>query len=183
MKNIIRSVSIFLPLLVVAVAYGATPPISVVVSDASGKAAFKGTTGTNGSFATGKLQPGSYIVQFNTTNPAVKGSRYALVISAGKKKVSASAVAGEKFTAGGVAMKVDVAAGLNITGQVATETNVVMKNGKKMVFIKPATGSNLPGRWVEEGSAEAVSAYNSGQIRSEDVTKIQNHGDASALGR
>jgi hypothetical protein len=42
-----------------------------------------------------------------------------LVISAGKKKVMANAVEAEKFSAGGVAMKIDVAAGVNISGQVA----------------------------------------------------------------
>jgi hypothetical protein len=42
-----------------------------------------------------------------------------LVIFAGKKKIVADAVEAEKFAAGGVAMKIDVAAGLNITGQVA----------------------------------------------------------------
>src|SRR5205814_5203111 len=112
---------------------GAIPALNVTVSDAGGKVAFKGATNSSGLFATTNLKPGSYIVAFNSTNAALKGNQYVLVISAGKKKVSANAVAGEKFTAGGVAMKIDVGASVNITGQVAAESKVAMKDGKKMV--------------------------------------------------
>jgi len=41
-----------------------------------------------------------------------------LIVSAGKKKVSADAVAGEKFLAGGVAMKIEFDAASSIVGQV-----------------------------------------------------------------
>ena len=129
-------------------AYGAVPTINVTVSDASGKPAFKGATNANGTFATANLKPGNYVVQFNSTNAAVKGKHYAVVVSAGAKKVSANAVAGEKFAGGGVAMKVSVGAGLNITGQVSAEADGAMKSGKKMVWIPPQLGSNMPGHWV-----------------------------------
>ena len=147
--------------------------------DPAGKVAFKGATNTSGTFATGNLGAGNYVVQFNSSNAAVKGQQYTLVVSAGKKKVSANAVAGDKLTAGGVAMKIDVAAGLKITGQVATESNVRVdpKTKKRLVYITPRIGSNMPGRWVPEDSAEIVSSYNSGEIRREDVRKWQDHGD------
>jgi len=93
--------------------------MNVTVSDASGKVAFKGETKNDGAFATGKLQPGKYVVQFITKNSAIKGGQYSIVVSAGTKKVVANAVAGEKFLAGGVAMKVEVGNGLSIAGQVA----------------------------------------------------------------
>ncbi len=101
-----------------SIASAAVPLVSVTVADSSGRAAYKGITDGKGTFATGRLQPGSYVVQFNSRS-APEGSRYALVISAGTKKVVASSVEAEKFGAGGVAMKIDVAAGLTITGQVA----------------------------------------------------------------
>ena len=44
-----------------------------------------------------------------------------MVVSAGKKKVIATGVSGEKFHGGGVAMRVNVGPGLKITGQVANE--------------------------------------------------------------
>lgn len=88
----------------------------------------------------------------------MKGNNYSIVVSAGKKKVSAGPVAGEKLGKGGVAVKVDVGAGVNITGQVVTAQSGPVKDGKKMVWIPPTLGSHQPGHWVEEGSAEAVEA-------------------------
>ena len=82
-------------------------------------------------------------MQLNSKSAAAKGTYYAIVVSAGKKKVSANAVPAEKLSGGGVALKVDVGPGLNITGQVATEAKV--QNNKKMVWIAPMLGSNMPG--------------------------------------
>jgi anti-sigma factor RsiW len=92
--------------------------MNVIISDSAGKAAFKGATKTDGAFATAALKPGNYVVQFSTTNAAVKGGQYSIVVASGKKKVVANAVAGDKFLTGGVAMKVEVGAGSSITGQV-----------------------------------------------------------------
>jgi hypothetical protein len=175
MKTIIR-IS-FLCFLVVAVsiasAAAAVPPMSVTVSDASGKAAYKGGTNNTGVFATPKLQPGNYVVQLNAKGGALKGHNYAIVVSAGKKKVAANSVPGEKFTAGGVALKVEVGAGLNITGQVAEESKTAMKNGKKMVWIPPIIGSNMPGKWVEEDSAEAKTSRTTRTMSNENVNAIK----------
>ena len=173
MKNMIRSAIVSLLLIAACMAYGGVPAMNVIVSDAGGKAAFKGMTSAKGTFAAANLKPGNYVVQFNSNSAAVKGNRYAIVVSAGKKKVSANAVPGEKLSAGGVAMKVDVGPGLNITGQVAAETGPTSKNGKKMVWIPPQLGSNMPGRWVEEGSAEAIAAKNAGNMSTQDVNKLQ----------
>jgi hypothetical protein len=175
MKNIIRSTAIFLLLIVASLAYGGIPAMNVTVSDAGGKATFKGATSANGTFATTNLKAGNYVVQFNATSPAVKGNRYAIVVSAGKKKVSANAVPGEKFTGGGVAMRVEVGAGLNITGQVAAETGPT-KNGKKMVWIPPQLGSNMPGHWVEEGSAEEIASRTRGIISRDRIQNMQEKG-------
>jgi hypothetical protein len=177
MKNIIRSTVTALLVIVASMAYGAVPPISVTISDAGGKAAFKGTTNSTGAFATAKLQPGNYVVQFRSASPAVKGKYYAVVVSAGKKKVSASAVSGEKLGGGGVALKVDVGAGLNITGQVAAEEKgAVNTNGKKMVWIPPQLGSHQPGHWAEEGSPEAVAAKTAGSMSNDAVRRFQDSG-------
>jgi hypothetical protein len=123
MKNLIRSTLLSFALLAAHMAYGGAPPMNVTVSDADGKAAFKGATNAKGTFATANLKPGNYVVQFNSAGGGMKGSHYAIVVSAGTKKVTAAAVPGEKFAGGGVALKVVVGAGLNITGQVAPETN------------------------------------------------------------
>ena len=158
-----------------AIAWGGIPPVNVLVSDKGGKAAFKGATNTSGAFATSKLQPGNYVVQFNSSSAELKGKQYAIVVSAGSKKVSAN-VAGDKFAGGGVAMKVDVGAGLNITGQVAAQNGPTSKDGKKkMVWIPKQLGSNVAGHWVEEDSAEAIVAKNAGTLSTQDVNRMQEH--------
>jgi Carboxypeptidase regulatory-like domain len=173
MKKIIRSTVLSLVLTAVGAAYGAAvPALNVIVSDSSGKAAFKGTTNAKGTFATASLKPGNYAVQFNSA-AAMKGTNYTIVVSAGTKKVSAAGVAGEKFAKGGVALKVDVGPGLNISGQVAAEAAGASKNGKKMVWIAPHVGSNMPGHWVEEDSAEAKEAKTAGNMSKDSLQRMQ----------
>jgi hypothetical protein len=157
-----------------SLAFGAIPQMNVIVSDSSGKAAYKGATDTKGTFATAKLKPGNYVVQFTSKSGDVKGQTYALFISAGMKKVTADAVPGEKFTAGGVAMKIDVGDGLNITGQITSGLQAkVDKDGKKMVWIPKKTGSNLPGHWAAADSAEAQEAKSSNTMSNDDVMRRQ----------
>lgn len=124
MKNSFPTFGLCLFLVAASVANAGVPSMNVTVSDSSGKAAFKGPTKDDGVFATAKLQPGSYVVQFTAKNSSVKGGQYSIVVGAGQKKVVANAVAGEKFLGPGVAMKVEVGAGLNITGQVVVGTSV-----------------------------------------------------------
>lgn len=119
MKNLFSAIGLCL-FLVATAASGAIPSLNVTVSDAGGKMAYTGATKGDGAFATGKLQPGKYVVQFSSKNSALKGGQYSIVVAAGTKKVVANGVAGEKFLAGGIAMKVDVGSNLNITGQVGT---------------------------------------------------------------
>jgi hypothetical protein len=159
-----------------SLAFSALPQLTVTVADSGGKPAYKGATNAKGTFATGTLKPGQYVVQFNAEG--VKGGKYALVVSAGTKKVTADAVAGEKFGKGGVAMKIDVASGLKITGQVATLLQEkVDSNGKKMVWIPKKLGSNLPAHWAAEDSAEAKEAKSAGNLSIKNVQDMQAHQD------
>ena len=175
MKTIARSIVVGLIAVAASVASAAVPLINVTVADSSGKAAYKGATDGKGTFATGKLQPGGYVVRFNSKS-APKGSKYVLVVSAGTKKVMANAVEAEKLAAGGVAMKIDVAAGLNITGQVAAEDKnsaPMGHNGKPMVWIAKKTGSNIAAHWAESDSAEAKEAMTSGNMSRQDMQNRQ----------
>ena len=157
-------------------AYASVPQLNVVVSDSAGKAAYKGATDPKGTFATGKLKAGNYVVQFNSKS-AVKEGNYALVVSAGKKKVAAESVPAEKFARGGVAMKIDVADGLNIAGQVTTGVKTMVdKSGKKMVWIPQKLGSNLPAHRAPEDSAEAKEAMTSSSYSRENIQNTQNQG-------
>jgi hypothetical protein len=169
-KNIISIAFAGFGIATASVVCGAIPEMTVTVSDASGKAAYKGSTGTTGMFTTGTLKPGAYVVQFNAKSADVKGSNYALVVSAGTKKVVANAVEGEKFAAGGVAVRISVESGSSITGRVASDLQTMLKDGKKLVWIPQQLGSQLPGRWVLADSAEARQAQT---VRSYSFKNIQ----------
>ncbi len=160
--------------------------IAVTVSDSAGKVAYKGHVAAGGTFATGKLAGGDYVVQFSTD--AAPAGNYALIISAGKEKVSSEAVPGTKFTKGGVAMKIKVGAGLNVTGQVASgkaadtltggpNAKVKIINGKRWFLVKGSTGSNLGEHWVEEGTPEARNVQG---LSRDAVNRMQDRG-AGAL--
>lgn len=188
MKTVFRHILLALLLVVVTAAYAGVPAIDVTVSDSKGKLAFKGQTNAKGTFSTGKLAPGQYTVQFNAKKGAVENGSYAIVVSAGKKKVSAADVVGSKFAAGGVAMKVPVGNGLNITGQVAAgggdvvtdgSRKVKVMKGKRYVWVGAETGSNMGGHWVEEGS---VPASNVVRMGNGSVHAIQEHNDWKGQG-
>jgi hypothetical protein len=142
-------------------AYAAVPPMEVTVFDSSGRVAFKGPLSANASFATKNVPAGHYVVQLNTNSAAVRNNQYLLIVAAGKKKVIASAVPGEKFITGGVAMKVDVGSSLQITGQIANDqatadqgvSKYKVINGGRYLWVPAELGSNHAGHWVEEGSA------------------------------
>ena len=160
MKKQFVLLSLVLTALVSSVSAASIPAVDVTVSNASGKLAYKGKTNGSGGFATGEMAPGAYVVQFNSKGASgLKGNQYAIVVGAGKTKVSANGVAGEKFSAGGVAMKIEVGPKMKITGQIvgaqAADKNIKIINGKRYVWAPREAGSNLGGRWVEEGSPEA----------------------------
>jgi hypothetical protein len=178
MKNLILSIATSLALVGASISYGAVPAINVTVADAKGKTAYKGATDGKGVFATPKLQQGNYAVQF-TSNSAPKGSRYTFVVSAGKKKVAANSIGAEKLSGGGVAMKIDVGAGLNITGQVAAEDKnsaPMGHNGKPMVWIPKKVGSNMAAHWAESDSAEAREAQTQSSFSSKNLQDKQSQG-------
>ena len=178
MKTIVQTIVIGLIAIAASVASAKVPSINVTVTDSSGKAVYKGATDARGTFATGKLQPGGYVVQFNSKS-APKGSKYALVISGGRKKVVANAIEAEKFAAGGVAMKVEVASGLNITGQVAAEDKTsapIGHNGKPMVWIPKRVGSNIAAHWAESDSAEAKEAQTGSSFSIKNIQDRQSQG-------
>lgn len=156
MKNVILSLAMSVSIGVSSVAFGAVPTMNVAVSDSAGKTAFKGATDSRGIFVSPKLSPGNYAVQF-VSNSAPKGTHYTLVVVAGSKKTSATAITSEKLAGGGVAMKIEVKAGANIQAQVTAEAKEtrIGKNGQLMVWIPQRVGSNIPAHWAESDSAEA----------------------------
>jgi hypothetical protein len=160
------------------------PRMEVTVLGASGKVEFKGATNADGTFATANLQPGHYVVQLNTKNAAAKRNQYLLVVSAGKKKVIATGIPGEIFMGGGAAVKVNVGSGLKITGQIANEEivtgglNYRVVGGQRFVWVTAELGSNVGGRWVEEGLAPA---RNITSLRTDGIKKLQEKGGEGSM--
>jgi hypothetical protein len=156
MKKQILRTTMALTLALTPVAFAAVPTLNVTIADSSGKTAFKGNTDTRGIFSSPKLQPGNYAVRFTSSN-APKGSHYTLVVVAGTKKTSASAITAEKLAAGGAAMKIEVKGNASIQGQVSAESaeTRIGKNGQLMVWIPKKIGSNIAAHWAESDSAEA----------------------------
>jgi len=147
---------------------------------ASGKVAFKGGTNSNATFATANLAPGDYVVQFKSKSESLQGNQYLVVVSAGRKKVIADAVSGNKFNGGGVAMRINVGRELRITGQVAVDQGVASAgtekiriiNGNRYVWITARTGSNLGNHWEEEGLARSQVVLT---ISADRMRQIQDH--------
>ncbi len=183
MKTLARNVLLILTLLGASVAH-AIPLMDVTVSDANSKLAFKGATKANGTFATGDLRPGQYVVQFSAKSAEVRGDQFMLILIAGKKPLISNAVAGEKFAVGGVAIKMDIEHAMKISGQVASaqtlaRDHVKVINGKRYFFVREETGSNLGGHWIEEGAG----ATHTVSMDSNEVRKIQDRaGEGSMIG-
>jgi hypothetical protein len=177
MKTITRAALLLLPTF--SLAFAATiPPLEVTVTNAAGKVAYKGKISSRGTFETGTLEPGNYVVEFDSKAKIAKGTKFALSATAGKNNVSSDSVAGEKFVDPGIAMRISVASNSKIAGQVApagtlskqTQTAasgngkskysgpVKIVNGKRYIWVLPNTGSVEGGHWVEEGSPEAMQA-------------------------
>ncbi len=177
MRRIIRSLIVTSFMVAVSLACGAVPSLKISVADSSGKVAYKGTTDSRGIFVSPKMQPGNYAVQF-TSSDAPKGAHYTLVVVAGTKKTSASAITAEKLAGGGVAMKIEVKANVSIQGQVSTDAaqTRIGKNGKLMVWIPKKIGSNLPAHWAESDSAEAKEVETSYSYSIKNMQNKQNQG-------
>ena len=177
MKTIARTVFASLFCGAAAVCSGATPPINVTVLESSGKIVLKGPMDASGVFATKTLKPGGYVVQFNSKS-APKESRYALIAAAGKEKVMANGIPGDKLVAG-VAVTIAVGPGLNLTAQITPEDKnsaPIGRNGKLMVWIPKRIGSNLAAHWAESDSAEAKVAMTATSYSMKNMQNKQNQG-------
>ncbi len=193
MKTSLKKLFLFFFLAVAGAALAGSPArLSVLVTtDPGGAVAYKGQADARGNFTAPNLKPGNYIVEFHADNSAaIKSEKFAIAVTGGKQRVTANGVAGEKFGGGGVAMKVEVGKAGKLTGQVASaqtagmetvRANVKIMHGKRYVWVPGRLGSQMGGKWVEEGSEEAVLS-NSGKRGNdrEVLGKIQDMGGLSA---
>jgi hypothetical protein len=157
-------------------AFAASVPGLDVTVKKDGKAVYKAKTDASGSFSTGSLEPGSYNVEFRAPQ-AMKMHSQTLEISvtAGKQPPRKSTAEG-KYMQAGVALNVDVSKASKLTGKVdarggvarsdvgapapagmeKVRANIKVINGKRYVWVPGPIGSNIGGRWVEEGTEGAA---------------------------
>ena len=135
-------------------------------------------TDARGNFAMDALAAGSYTLTFrarkaedlhhSTSDKVIVATLYSIRIEGTKHAVNKSGLTSDALLAG-VEVQVDLGPGARIRGQVAAAAQ------KNMVWIPKEPGSNIPGHWVEEGSAEAKAAihHNTYQLNKEGVRQIQ----------
>lgn len=102
-----RLLALVLLLFTSALMASAGPSINVTVFDPGGKIVFKSATTVPGEFATANIAPGQYVVQFSSKKANAK-KHYTLVVSSGTQKMSADAIAGDRFAGVGVAVTIMV---------------------------------------------------------------------------
>lgn len=160
MKNMTRGILLVLVVFATSALYGglAAPGVAgvdVFVKKTPGK---RTVTDARGNFVLDALPPGPCTLAFRarkasdtkTTTPdkVTVAATYSIKIEGTKRPVNQSALTSDKLAAG-VEIAVEVGAGAKIRGQ-------VLGGGlKKMVWIPKEPGSNIPGRWVEEGTVAA----------------------------
>jgi carboxypeptidase family protein len=168
MKNTIQNTFIAFVFLVACAVCGAAgvPGVDITVKQtAGGKTMKQVKTDAAGNFVVGTLPGGGYTLEFRAKNqPELKKKQVSITVKGAKKSGSLEHVKGEQLVAG-AALKLDVAPGANITGQITS--------GAKMVWIPPMLGSNQPGHWVEEDSAEAKQSKTRGNLSRDSIQKLQ----------
>jgi hypothetical protein len=176
MKTPLCSLVCAVALSVAAAAVAANVPGLDVTVKQDGKAVYKGKTDANGSVTTSQLAPGSYNVEFRAPKSMPMHSQQ-LSISVKAKGVSRQTSAEGKYMQSGVAVTVDVPRAAALTAQVKSaaststsavvsgaapagmervKANVKMINGKRHVWVPGPVGSQIPGKWVEEGTEGAI---------------------------
>lgn len=140
------------------VAAGGVANVGITISDGAGRLTYRGKTDANGVFATARVSPGNYVVQFQAKRAAASRNDYAIFAAAGHHNVVADAVSGAKFSGAGIAIRLKPTTTTPIIGQVAlggvNELRTKIVKGVRYVLLPPETGDLAP-RWVREGSHPA----------------------------
>ena len=128
----------------------------------------------SGAFMIGTVPAGAYTLELHTKE--VPRLPAFTVKIAGLKSGETEKGVLTRYLLGGAAFDIDTVSGTPLRGLISPGA----KNARNMIWLPQPTGSLLPGRWVEQGSAEAVSAHNTGYFTIEAVKKIQDHMDLGA---
>jgi hypothetical protein len=180
MKHRTRGIVFLLVALATPVIYGGEPARGIAGVDVIVKQRPKdsGVTDARGNFAIEALAAGSYTLTFRarkaedlhrtTSDKVIVAELYSIKIEGAKHAVNKSRLTSDRLLAG-YDINVDLGPSARIRGQVAADSI------RKMIWIPKETGSNIPGHWVEEGSAEAKAAvhHNANEMSAEEMRQTQ----------
>lgn len=137
------------------------------------KVVFQGATNPAGQFTTASLPPGAYNVEFRAPKSInLQGQTLSISVSAGKAAPREANAEGGHMQSG-VGVSVELAKASPLAGkvtlkggtQVSVQTpkaqesvnaNIKVVNGKRYIWVPGSVGSNIGGKWVEEGTEGAV---------------------------
>ena len=151
------------------------PEIKVTLREKTGGKILKQVkTDATGNFAMGTFPASIYMIEFRASSASeVKNQSFAIDIDGTKSRGRAAGFPG-RYIAAGLAIEVETVSGMPVSGLITPGSS---RNTRKMIWLPQQIGSNLPGGWAEEGSSQAVAAFNWGHIRIESIRKMQDHGD------
>jgi hypothetical protein len=177
-KTMTRSILLAWAVFAACAIYGGEPARGVAGVDVVVKQSPRNNhvvTDARGNFALEALAAGSYTLTFrslkaehvpSTSDKVIVATLYSIKIDGTKRAVKKSGLTSDDLLAG-VDVEVNLGPGARIRGQVAAGAS------KNMVWIPKEPGTNIPGRWVEEGSVEAKAAvhHNAQQMSAEELRK------------
>jgi hypothetical protein len=136
---------------------------------ASGQVVAQAKSDLSGAFMLGTVPAGAYTIELRTKQ-VPRLPAFTLKIAGVKSGESERGIL-TRYLLGGAAFDIDTVSGTPLRGLITAGA----KNAKTMIWLPTPTGSILPGRWVEQGSAQAVSFRNTGYYTTDAVKKIQEH--------
>jgi hypothetical protein len=134
----------------------------------SGQVVAQAKSDVSGAFTLGTVPAGAYTLEL-ITKDVPRFPAFTLKIAGTKIGEKDKGIL-TRYLRQGAAFDLD-AAGAPLRGLITAGA----KNAKTMIWLPTPTGSLLPGRWVEQGSAQAVSIRNTGYYSRNAVEKIQEH--------
>jgi len=155
-------------------AYVENPTVEITLRRGGGKIVKQVKTDADGVFTVGTFPAGSYSLEFRAKSAQnVKNQSFIIKIAGTKSGGSEKGLSGRYFV-GGVSYEIETLPSTPLRGVI---TAGLVRNARKMIWLPQEIGSNLPGHWVEEGSAQAVGRYNWGHYTIDAIRKMQEYGD------
>ena len=174
MKNMTRCFVFFVVALAASVSYGDQEPSGVAAVNVALKQnpKKKVVTDAQGNFVLSALPAGSYTLfvwgpsakdlKQTTGSVMIVATAYSIKVEGAKRSANQNNITSDKLIAG-----VDIPIVVGSDGKV--QGRVLAEGLKRFVWVPQRPGTNLPGYWAEEGSAEAVPSHNITRITRKDL--------------